>query len=57
MDAEVFRDLRERDLWIAVLRDANYIVAELLGKRLGRNDILPASPLRLWRTTIPTLHR
>lgn len=44
---EVLSDLRERDVGIAVLRDADHVVAELLGKRLGHDDILPGEPFRL----------
>src|SRR5699024_820021 len=47
MDAEVFRDLREGDVWVAVLRDPDDVVAELLGERLGHDDILPGQPSRL----------
>ena len=47
MDTEVLRDLRESDIRVAVLHDADYIVAELLGKRLGHDDILPGQPSRL----------
>ena len=43
--AEVFRDLRERDIRFTGLRHTNDIVAELLGKRLGHDDILPGQPL------------
>ena len=46
MDTEVLRDLRERDLRITVLRDADHVVAELLGERLGHDDILPGQPSR-----------
>ena len=45
MDAEVLRDLRESGGSIAVLGDAEHVVAERLGKRLGHDDIFysPAS--------------
>ena len=44
MNTEVLRDLRERDLRITLLRDTNHVVTELLGKRLGHDDILPGQP-------------
>src|SRR5690606_10303983 len=47
MDAGVLRDLREGDVWVAVLRDAHHVVAELLGERLGHDDILPGQRSRL----------
>ncbi|WP_217896036.1 hypothetical protein, partial [Leucobacter sp. 7(1)] len=37
----------ERDFWITVLRNADHVVAELLGERLGHDDILPGQPSRL----------
>ena len=47
MDAEVLRDLRESDVRITVLRDSDHFVSELLGERLGRDDVLPGQPVRL----------
>lgn len=44
MHTEVFRDLRERDIRVTVQRHPNDIVAKLLGKRLGHDDILPGQP-------------
>lgn len=38
MDAEVLRDLRERDLWITVQRDTYDVVAELLRIFCGYDD-------------------
>ena len=38
MDAEVFRDLRERDFWVTVQRDAYDVVSELLGIFCGHDD-------------------
>jgi hypothetical protein len=38
MDAEVLRDLRERDFWITVKRDAYDVVSELLGIFCGHDD-------------------
>ena len=46
MNSEVFRDLRERDLRITALRDPDHVIAELLRKRLGHDDILPGQPTR-----------
>ena len=47
MDTEVLRDLRERHFRITILRHADHVVAELLGERLGQDDILPGQPSRL----------
>ena len=49
MDTEVLRDLRERDLRITVLRDADHVVAELLGNGLGMMTSFQASPPGLTR--------
>ena len=38
MDTEVLRDLRERDFWVTVQRDAYDVVSELLGIFCGHDD-------------------
>ena len=38
MDVEVLRDLRERDFWVTVQRDAYDVVSELLGIFCGHDD-------------------
>ncbi|MCT1803750.1 hypothetical protein M3B51_13285 [Kocuria carniphila] len=45
MNAEVLRDLRERHVRITILNNVDHVVAELLGERLGHDDILPSQPL------------
>lgn len=44
VDAEVFRDLRERDIGVTIQGDLHDVVAELFGVTRGHGDILPGEP-------------
>ena len=46
MNPEIPRDLRQRNIGVTVQSNPHHIIAELSGKRLRHDDILPGQPPR-----------